>query len=68
MPLIGIRNELQNDQLQILPLNELPIETMWSLTWLKGKKHSPVAKAFLDYVQREKDVIIQRRFEWYEQY
>ena len=55
MPLIGIKNELQNNELQIINIKGLPITTTWSLIWLKGKKHSPVSEAFLDYLKKEKD-------------
>lgn len=68
MPLIGIRNELHNNELQIIPIKGMPIKTTWSLIWLKGKKHAPVSTAFLDYMKKEKDNIIQQKFNWYEQY
>lgn len=68
MPLIGIRSELQNNELQIIPINGLPIKTTWSLIWLKGKKHSPVSLSFLDYLKKEKTQIIQDKFSWHEQY
>ena len=68
MPLIGIRNELQNGELQIIPLKGLPVNTTWSLTWLKGKQHSPVASAFLHYIKKEKINIAATRFHWYEDY
>lgn len=68
MPLIGIKNELSNNELQIIPFKGLPIKTSWSLIWLKGKKHSPVAAAFLDYMNKEKSSIIKEKFNWYEQY
>lgn len=68
MPLIGIKNELSNNELQIIPFKGLPIKTSWSLIWLKGKKHSPVAAALLDYMNKEKSSIIKEKFNWYEQY
>ena len=68
MPLIGIRNELHNNELFIIPIKGLPITTTWSLIWLKGKKHSLVSKAFLDYLKKEKSRIVQEKFIWYEQY
>lgn len=68
MPLIGIKNELQKGDLQIIPVKGLPIKTMWSLIWLKGKKHSPVADAYLNYLKAEKENIVSKRFSWYEQY
>ncbi|MBL7761150.1 MAG: LysR family transcriptional regulator [Sediminibacterium sp.] len=68
MPLIGIRNELHNKELQIIPVKSLPIKTTWSLIWSKGKKHAPVAQAFLDYLKNQKKQIVQEQFNWYEQY
>lgn len=68
MPLIGIKNELSNNELQIIPFKGLPIKTSWSLIWLKGKKHSPVAAALLDYMNKEKSSITKEKFNWYEQY
>ncbi|WP_366183537.1 LysR family transcriptional regulator [Flavobacterium ovatum] len=68
MPLIGIKNELRNNELQIIPVKGLPITTNWSLIWLKGKKHSPISSALLKYIQEEKQRIVQEKFNWYEQY
>ena len=68
MPLIGIKNELHNNELQIIPIKGLPIKTTWSLIWLKGKKHSPVATSFLEYLKKEKSQIVSDKFSWYEQY
>jgi DNA-binding transcriptional LysR family regulator len=68
MPLIGIKNELHNNELQIIPIKGLPIKTTWSLIWLKGKKHSPVSKSFLAYLEKEKTQIVEDKFSWYEQY
>ena len=66
MPLIGIRKEIQNKELQIIPLKGLPIKTNWSLIWVKGKNHNPAALAYLDYLKKEKDDIIASKFGWYE--
>lgn len=68
MPLIGIKNELYNKELQIIPIQGLPIKTTWSLIWLKGKKHSPVATSFLAYLEDNKSEIVKDKFSWYEQY
>jgi DNA-binding transcriptional LysR family regulator len=68
MPLIGIKNELQNNQLQIIPIKGLPIKTTWSLIWLKGKQHSPVATSIVNYIKKEKAKIIEQKFKWYEEY
>jgi DNA-binding transcriptional LysR family regulator len=68
MPLIGLKNELDNHDLHIIPAKGFPISTNWSLIWLKGKKHSPVAQAYLDFITQEKERIIKKTFDWYEKY
>ncbi|MDR6156879.1 DNA-binding transcriptional LysR family regulator [Chryseobacterium sp. SLBN-27] len=68
MPLIGIRNELYNQELKIIPIKGFPIKTMWSLIWMRGKKHSPVSDLYLKYLQKAKAEIIEERFSWCEQY
>lgn len=67
MPLIGIKNELHNGELQIIPIKGLPIKTTWSLIWLRGKKHSPISLSFLEYLKSEKTNIVHDKFSWYEQ-
>lgn len=64
MPLIGIKNELKNQDLQIIPVRGLPITTTWNLIWLKTKKLSPAAVAYLDYLNLEKEEIIKEQFSW----
>lgn len=68
MPLIGIKNELENGQLQIIPVKGFPIKSTWYLIWLKDKKHSPVVHAYLDFIQRNKKRIMEEKFEWSEKY
>lgn len=68
MPLIGIKNELQNGELHIVPVKGMPVKTMWSVIWLKGKKFSPVAAALLQYMKEEKNSIANDKFSWYEKY
>jgi DNA-binding transcriptional LysR family regulator len=63
MPLIGIKNELRNKQLMIVPVKGLPIHTTWRIIWLKGKKHSPVVKALLGYIKDNKKKILQEHFD-----
>jgi DNA-binding transcriptional LysR family regulator len=64
MPIIGLKNELDNKQLKIIPSTGLPLTTNWHLVWLKGKKMSPVGQAFLAFLQKEKDAIIKEKFSW----
>jgi DNA-binding transcriptional LysR family regulator len=65
IPLIGMSNELQNKDIYIIPSNGLPILTYWRLIWLKNKKLSPVASAYLDFIRNEKEAIIKKHFGWY---
>lgn len=58
MPIIGIKNELINKQLFIIPVKGMPVKTTWSLIWLKGKKHSPVANAYLQFLKKEKKKLL----------
>jgi DNA-binding transcriptional LysR family regulator len=58
MPLIGVKNELNNGSLQIVPVKGLPIKSNWNLIW-KGKSF-PVATAYLDFIQTEKKELLGR--------
>ena len=68
LPLIGIKSELINQELYILPSKGLPVKTFWRLVWLKEKKLSPVARAYLDVVRAEKERIIEAHFRWYKEF
>lgn len=68
MPLIGIKNELHNKDLHIIPIKGTPIKTTWSLIWLKGKRLSPVSEAVLNFIKKEKTRIVKEKFSWYEEY
>ena len=68
MPLIGIKNALQNNELEIIPARGLPIITNWCLIWLNSKQLSPTALTYLDYIREEKNRIIQENFSWFEGY
>ena len=64
MPLIGIHGELVNHALQIIPVEGLPAKSAWRLIWLKNKKLSPTALAFLAYIRENKDNIRKGSFGW----
>jgi DNA-binding transcriptional LysR family regulator len=68
MPIIGIRNQLVNEELKIIPVRGLPIETTWSLIWPSAKQHSPVAQALLNHINAEKEHIIKENFGWYQSF
>lgn len=68
LPLIGIKNQLVNKELHIIPMRGLPLKTEWRLIWLKGKKLSPVAKAYLQFIRSAKSTILEHHFQWYLDY
>lgn len=68
LPLIGIKNELESGELSIIASKGLPISTQWRLIWLKNKKLSPIAKAYLEYIKAEKQNIINKSFSWFIDY
>ena len=65
MPIIGIKNELQNGDLQIIEMKDFPLETNWNLIWLKSKNLSLVAKSFKKHLEENKENIIKRHFTWF---
>ena len=64
MPLIGIRERLDNGSLRILPVAGLPVRSEWNLIWPAGKRHSPAARAYLALVHAERERIVRERFPW----
>lgn len=64
MPVIGMKNELKDKELKIIPVKGLPISTTWNLIWLRSKKLSPQALAYLEFLEAEKDRVIKETFQW----
>jgi len=64
MPLIGIKNELNNGDLQIIPVKKLPMKTNWNLIWLNSKKQSSIAKSFIENINENKEKITKNHFNW----
>jgi LysR family transcriptional regulator, low CO2-responsive transcriptional regulator len=64
MPLIGLRNELQNGDLKILPAVGFPIKSKWHLIWLREKNLSPIANAYIEYIKKNKEKVLQHYFSW----
>lgn len=62
MPLIGLRNELQQGSIRIVPMDGLPLKTSWELIWRADKRLSPVAQAFVAHLKKSKTSIIDRYF------
>lgn len=68
MPLIGIKNELKNGDLQVIPVKKLPMKTDWNLIWLSSKNLSSIAKSFIDNINENKNDIINIHFNWFDEY
>lgn len=68
VPLIGLKDQLAAGELDIIPLPALPIVTHWNLVWRSDKKLSPVAAAYLDYVEQNKAAIAATEFAWIKAY
>ncbi|WP_298754888.1 LysR family transcriptional regulator [uncultured Psychroserpens sp.] len=68
MPLIGIKNELNNGDLQVIPIKGLPMITDWNLIWLKSKNLSAIARHFVDHINDSKSQIMKNHFNWFEKY
>lgn len=68
MPLIGIKNELMNGDLKIIPVKHFPLCSQWSIFWQKDKMFSPVAASYLNSIQTNKELIMQNHFDWVKQY
>jgi DNA-binding transcriptional LysR family regulator len=56
MPL-GVKNELNNGSLQIVPVKGLPIKSNWNLIWLKEKVFA-CRNCLFDFIQTEKKELL----------
>jgi DNA-binding transcriptional LysR family regulator len=68
LPIIGIKNEIKNKELHVIEMDNLPLKTEWRLIWLKGKKLTPVAQTYLNFIRANKSKILKDNFEWYLNY
>jgi len=64
IPLIGMKNQLIEGSLKIIPLQGLPLVTKWRLVWLKEKSLSPSSRAFLKNIIEQKEHIKKLYFDW----
>lgn len=68
MPLIGLKNELKDKEISIITVKGLPIKTAWNLIWLKGKKFSPAALAYLEFLKENIEAVIETNYKWLRNY
>lgn len=66
--ILSIKNELKQKEIKIIPVNGLPLTENWRLIWLKQKRMSEVAKAFLVFIKKNKPSIYKKNFSWIENY
>ncbi len=64
LPLIGIKNELLLNQLEVIDVPKMKLESEWNLVWLKAKNLSPQAKSLLNYIETNKTQISTKHFGW----
>lgn len=68
MPLIGLRNELQNDQMKIINIKGLPVKTKWNLVSIKGKRLTPAATELIKHLEQTRRATIEEEFSWTHKY
>lgn len=64
VPLIGLRNALQNEQFKLFKFKNLPIVTQWNLVYLEGKNLTPAQEALVRYMEENKEKITEKHFDW----
>jgi DNA-binding transcriptional LysR family regulator len=64
MPLIGLRNAINATEVELINAKGLPVKTQWTLCYLKGKKLSPAAQAYVEYIVAHKERLIEQHFSW----
>ncbi len=64
LPLVTIKNELQNGSLEIIHLDGFPMRSIWSLVKPQSATSAPVVEAFWEYVGNQKGKIISEHFAW----
>ena len=68
MPIIGLRNELLNGQVEIVENKSLPIITNWYLVYNQGKKLTPASKKLIEVIEDVKESVVLEQFGWENQF
>jgi DNA-binding transcriptional LysR family regulator len=65
LPRHAVRLELQHGLLRELPVAELPLQRSWCVVNIRGRRLSPVAQAFVDFIRSERATIaeLEARFQ-----
>lgn len=64
MPLIGLRNEINEGQIEVIRLKGFPVCTEWNIIWRSEKRLSPAAESFLTYLSAKKQAVKDAQFSW----
>ncbi len=67
LPLIGLKNELVQRDISIIPHAATPIETTWNLVHTK-KALSPASQALLSHIDENKSRVFDEHFSWTKQF
>ncbi len=68
LPIVGLKHELIEGTIKIIPNKKLPIKTQWKLVWLKERKHTPASKQFIEFIRKNAPKVRQDNFSWIEKY
>jgi len=68
LSLVSLKDVLPNGHIRIIPAKGLPLHSEWQFVWLEKKKLSPIAQAFIDYVDQNREQIYEQKFQWMEPY
>ncbi len=66
LSLLSLKSELKEGVIKIVPVTGLPLVSEWMLVWLKNKKFSVAANAYLEFVKANKSAIHNEYFNWTE--
>ncbi|AMQ57986.1 LysR family transcriptional regulator [Algoriphagus sanaruensis] len=58
----SMTQELKDKRIAILTYPNLPLVADWKLIWLKQKNHNPAVKAFIRWVNENRDTILHEHF------
>ena len=58
LPRHAVRLELEHGLLRELPVAELPLQRSWCVVNIRGRRLSPVAQAFVDFIRSERPTIV----------
>ncbi len=62
MPMMGLKHELAQEEIQIIQMPGLPLVTDWQLVYNKKNTYSPAANAFIQHMNQNKKEIANKYF------